>query len=591
MAPHWRIKDPAELKKYTFWMQFKDSWKYSVGFRAVLIASAIMAILAAALSVLPSFLYGKIVEDLSNGSFGLIYVYIGLIAGSHLFYSLFDRLIDHFSYMNNLKVRHKLNIDFYNNLFKLDFDFFEKNSPGIVMSQIRDGTHNLRIFLKIFYRRFMMGVFIFLFSLMSLVYLNVWVVVTGLVVVVFYQLWIYLTNMKKLELEYIHSITKDASQGKIMDYLSRIQLVKLLNIKRSLIKELKKSHNLMYRTAKKARSYMNKKVFVEKVLMRVPDAIVLLILAVSFMNGNIEIGALVTAYALYTKFLSGYSQMHDQYSDILNTRPALFKLSNLSKLKPAVEEPKNPKEIKEWNEIKFENVNFNYSGKKEKALDNVSFEVNKGEKLAFVGMSGSGKSTIAKLLFRMYLPQEGSMKIGEVEIKDVKSEDLYELMKMVPQENELINTSIYDNLKLGSSKRTSKEEMIAALKKSESYDFVNGLPKKLQTLVGPNGIRVSGGEKQRLCIARALLSEPEVLVLDEATSHLDVLTEKKIHDELHNLSENQTVIAITHRISSMYLFDRIIVMDQGKIVGEGTHSKLLATNPYYQKLWRQSKKV
>ena len=117
------------------------------------------------------------------------------------------------------------------------------------------------------------------------------------------------------------------------------------------------------------------------------------------------------------------------------------------------------------------------------------------------------------------------------------------------------------------------------------------MPKGVQTLVGPNGVRVSGGEKQRLCIARALLSKPEVLVLDEATSHLDVLTEKKVHDELHNLSEKQTVIAITHRISSMYLFDRIIVLDHGKIVGEGTHANLLKSNKYYQKLWRQSKKV
>ncbi len=154
----------------------------------------------------------------------------------------------------------------------------------------------------------------------------------------------------------------------------------------------------------------------------------------------------------------------------------------------------------------------------------------------------------------------------------------------------MINTTVYKNLQLTSNKNLKKEEIIKALKDSASWEFVNKLPGKLNAIVGPDGVKISGGEKQRICIARALLANPQLIVLDEATSNLDVITEKKVHEALHKLSRKITLIAITHRISSLHLFDRIIVMDNGKIVGEGTHRKLLRDNKYYRRLHEASKK-
>jgi len=437
-----------------------------------------------------------------------------------------------------------------------------------------------------------MGVFIFFSALISLVYLRApEVAIIGLITVLAYQSWIYITNLKKIELEYLYSLSWDKSQGKVMDYLSRIYLVKTLNIKNKLLKELKKNYNLVYRAALKSRNFMNKKVFVEKILIRIPNAVVLLFLASSFMNGKIEIGAIVTAYALFTKFLDGYTTMQTHYSETLNTRPGMFKLRSLLKNQPTIKEPVNPKKPENWNKISFNSVQFSYSDKEGLALKDISFKINRGEKLAIVGLSGSGKSTISKLLLRMYDPLLGEIKIGDIPLSEIKSEDIYDLMKIVPQENELIDTTIYENLRLGTSENVTKKEILDSLKNAQAIDFVNKLPRGINTLVGTNGVRLSGGEKQRICIARALLSNPKILILDEATSHLDVLTERKVHNALHNLGGDKTIIAITHRISSMYLFDRIIVLNNGKIAGEGTHEELLGLNKIYQELWKQSKKI
>jgi ATP-binding cassette subfamily B protein len=251
-----------------------------------------------------------------------------------------------------------------------------------------------------------------------------------------------------------------------------VQLVKFLNIRGKLLNELRKSHRSILKTARKARNFMNKTVFVQSIIMRVPTALVLLVLALSYMAGDITLGALVAAYAVYGRFMNGYSKARSEYATLLNARPGMFKLRNLLENKPKIPEPGSPKKVGEWEKIKFEKVSFNYDGKKKKALHDVSLHVDKGEKLAIVGVSGSGKSTISKLLLRMYLPNEGKVKIGNTDVKDVKSEDLYELIKIVPQENELINTTVFQNLKLGTSKKTSKKEIIEALKKSESLEFV-----------------------------------------------------------------------------------------------------------------------
>jgi ATP-binding cassette, subfamily B, bacterial MsbA len=231
--------------------------------------------------------------------------------------------------------------------------------------------------------------------------------------------------------------------------------------------------------------------------------------------------------------------------------------------------------------ITLENIHFKYE--EESVLKNFSLEIPKGKTIALVGQSGSGKSTIANLLTRFYDVQEGTVKIDGIDIKDMSLESLRNLMGLVTQDSILFNDSIKNNLLIGKPNATD-EEIIEALKVANAYEFVKDLPNGIETNIGDAGGKLSGGQKQRLSIARAVLKNPPIMILDEATSALDTESEKFVQVALENMMQNRTSIVIAHRLSTIQKADKIVVMQKGEIVEQGTHDELLAKNGTYSKL-------
>ncbi len=232
-------------------------------------------------------------------------------------------------------------------------------------------------------------------------------------------------------------------------------------------------------------------------------------------------------------------------------------------------------------EISIQNINFKYED--ENVLNNFSLTVKKGQTVALVGQSGSGKSTIANLLTRFYDVNEGTIKIDGIDIKDMNLQSLRGLMGLVTQDSILFNDSIKANISLGKLNATD-EEIIEALKIANAYEFVKDLPKGIHTNIGDSGNKLSGGQKQRLSIARAVLKNPPIMILDEATSALDTESEKFVQVALENMMQNRTSIVIAHRLSTIQKADTIIVMQKGKIAEQGTHEELIALNGTYNKL-------
>jgi ATP-binding cassette subfamily B protein len=233
--------------------------------------------------------------------------------------------------------------------------------------------------------------------------------------------------------------------------------------------------------------------------------------------------------------------------------------------------------------IRFEHVSFGYDAKRE-ILHDVSFEIPPGHKVAVVGASGAGKSTLSRLLFRFYDIDGGRISIDGQDIRDVTQKSLRRAIGIVPQDTVLFNDTIYYNIAYGRPE-ASHDEVIAAAKAAHIHQFVESLPDKYDTIVGERGLKLSGGEKQRVAIARTLLKQPPILVFDEATSALDSKTEKAIQAELEEISAHHTTLVIAHRLSTIMDADEIIVVDRGRVVEQGTHDALLARGGTYAQLW------
>ncbi len=237
--------------------------------------------------------------------------------------------------------------------------------------------------------------------------------------------------------------------------------------------------------------------------------------------------------------------------------------------------------------ISFRNVSFSYhpaSTGQIPLFDNFSLDIKAGEKIALVGHSGSGKSTLTKLLFRFLEPQQGLISYDGIDAKAFTLASLRKQISMVPQQPDLFHRSIRDNISLGEA--ITEARLVAAAEKSCSLEFIASLPEKFNTLVGERGVKLSGGEKQRIAIARAFLEDAPIVVLDEATSALDSLTEKQIQAAIFNLIKEKTAIIIAHRLSTILSMDRIIVLDAGKIIEQGSHQELLARQGKYFAMWQ-----
>ena len=376
-----------------------------------------------------------------------------------------------------------------------------------------------------------------------------------------------------------------AANQKAVDSLLNFETVKYFNAEKVEAERFDSSMQL-YETAALKTSYSLSFLNIGQTILISIGLITVMVMAASgVQNGTLTVGDFVLINAYMIQITMPLNFLGTVYREI---RQALVDMSEMFDL---LEQPAEISDIKDAEhlnvcngKIEFKNITFGYE-KDRVILRDFNLIVGAGQNVAIVGASGSGKSTIGRLLFRFYDIVQGGLWIDGLNIKTVTQSSLHAAIGIVPQDTVLFNDTIYYNIAYGDS-NASQEDVVNAAKAAEIHQFVSDLPDGYNTTVGERGLKLSGGEKQRVGIARTLLKNPPILLLDEATSSLDTETENSIQKSLNQLLEGRTVITIAHRLSTIVNSDFIVVLDNGEIIEQGTHKELLALNGRYNRMWK-----
>jgi ATP-binding cassette subfamily B protein len=317
--------------------------------------------------------------------------------------------------------------------------------------------------------------------------------------------------------------------------------------------------------------------------------IMLMMSAYDIKAGAISIGGFVVINAYMLQLYQPLNFFGTVYREIRQSLIDMENLFTLLKEKPNINDSDQSIKLSEDASIKFRDVSFDYDPKRT-IIKNISFNVPNGKKVALVGPTGAGKSTISRLLFRFYDPKEGDIYINNQNIKDISQQSLRKLIGVVPQDTVLFNDTIFYNISYGDP-TASNDQVYEAAQSADIHEFVTGLPDGYETLVGERGLKLSGGEKQRVAIARAILKNPAIYFFDEATSALDSSTEKEIQKNLQKISQNKTTLVIAHRLSTAADADEILVLQEGKIIERGNHENLLQIKGKYAEMWDKQKSI
>jgi ATP-binding cassette subfamily B protein len=413
--------------------------------------------------------------------------------------------------------------------------------------------------------------------------------ITSIMVVLYLAYTVLATNWRiKIRREMVESDVE--SNSKAVDSLLNYETVKYFNAEQREAKRYDASTAVFERASVKSYASLAVLNTGQAVIFTLGMTVCMALCVQDVLSARASIGDFVMINALLTQLYMPLNFMGTTYREIKQSIVDIEKMFSVLEMNPEIADRSGARPLQVKNgAIRFDNVSFHYDPDRQ-VLKNISFEVPAGKTVAIVGPSGAGKSTISRILFRFYDISSGSVSIDGQDIGLVTQDSLRRAIGMVPQDTVLFNDTIRYNIAYGCD-GCSQEQIEEAARMAQIDSFIKTLPLGYETMVGERGLKLSGGEKQRVAIARTILKAPPILILDEATSALDSHTERDIQSALDTVAQNRTTLVIAHRLSTVIKAHRIIVLDQGKIIENGTHLELLARKGLYASLWNRQKEA
>ena len=399
-----------------------------------------------------------------------------------------------------------------------------------------------------------------------------------------YIAFTFLVTEWRMHFRFDMNALDSSANGKAMDSLMNYETVKYFNNEAHELKRYKEDMSGWEEAAVKSQSTMSMLNFGQGAIIAIGVTIVMVFAANGVVEEQLSLGDLVLINTMMLQLFLPLNFLGIIYRSLKYALADMDMVLKLLKKPLEITDAAHAHELEiEQATIEFEHVSFAYNESRQIIRD-ISFKVPAGKKFAIVGPSGAGKSTLARLIFRFYDTTAGDIKISGHCIKQVTQHSLRKQIGIVPQDTVLFNDSIYYNIQYASPK-ASRDEVIQAARMADIHDFISQLPEGYDTIVGERGLKLSGGEKQRVSIARVLLKNPPILVFDEATSSLDSKSEKNILSALNHIAQNKTTLVIAHRLSTIVDADEILVLEHGEIKEQGSHEQLLQQNGIYASLW------
>lgn len=579
-APENSSTDLANLKKMTRYV-----WNYR---GRVLIAIAALIVSKLAMVGIPIVLK-HIVDALDSSKVEALILPVSLLVAYgilRLINSAFNELRDVLFARVRYHAMHQLSREVLSHLYRLSLRFHLERKTGNISQDLNRGAQSVSSILN--YLVFNIVPTAAEFVLVAVVLLGayppVFALITFVTVAIYITFTLLITNWRMHFRHQMNALESEAN-GHAIDGLLNYETVKYFTNENHEIRRYDATLDRWTDAAVKSQETMSLLNFGQGAIIAVGVTGILFFAAKGVVDGDLSLGDLVLVNTMMLQLFMPLGFLGVIYRALRYSLADMDMVFKLLDQPPEIVDRENASELKTGpRNIEFRDIDFSYNADRE-ILRQVSFTIPSNKKVAIVGPSGSGKSTLCRLLFRFYEPQGGEILIDGQNINDVTQESLRRQIGIVPQDTMLFNASILENIRYAKAD-ASMDEIHAAARVANIHDFIVSLPDGYDTVVGERGLKLSGGEKQRVAIARVVLKKPDILVFDEATSSLDSRSEQHILDALDAISTGHTTLVIAHRLSTIVDADEILLMDHGRIQERGTHQSLLSQNGLYAQLWQ-----
>jgi ATP-binding cassette subfamily B protein len=571
--------------KYTNWEFTKDIWHFVKKRKREFIFLTFTFIIAHSLVLISPIILAKIIDFFTTPGepISVFYMYLGILTGVEILATII-RLGSKYRFgLFSNRIQKEVKVESFQKLVQKDLIWHDTTTTGINTQKIMEGERALNKIMN-FYKEHGISMVVSVIGIIGIfAFFNIKYSLLAILFMFTYLSAEFKFNKRVAQKTLQVKLASEEASGKAIEFSSNIHTIKSLGIEKSSHKQIENKEEILLQAKNANRKVNNMKWIIIQIIASIFTAIFIFMVGGDVLIGVLTVGSIVIYISYLARLHNVLNLISGQATSLIDAKYGIYRMMKIYKEVPDIKE-EGAKNLNAWNSINVRHLKFKY--KEGGVLDDFNLNIKKGEKIGIVGKSGSGKSTFFKLLLKLYLPQKGMIYFDNKPITQIKEDSLLKRIAIVPQETEVFNLSVKENIIISRPGRIDYKRYMEALKASKLDKVIYKLKNRDLSLIGEKGVRLSGGERQRLGIARAIYKDSDIIIFDEATSNLDYATENNIQKSIDKL-KNKTLIVSAHRLQTLKNMDKIIFIDKGKIIEQGTYEELLKKRGEFYKLWRK----